>query len=642
MGLLGPPKPPAPLDVVPRWEQKRHTTWRGKSELQAHNRAFDASQLSKRRTQAQRVPPTPPRVTDTAAIRSAADKARARVAAYRRRQQPTPALAAPQTYDDDSFDFEDEAPAKLPWYSQDRARKLATRRAREERAARSKQKEVEQKQRETVEARLERVQRTILQRRRDRQGTFEKGSAVLVRVPPTHEKTLNWKPHGAWRPGPYANPQTTSMARTRLFGAPPADSKKVFRDAVAALAAPARPPRKIAAAAAGWRKAWSAVRAFARTDARCVQQRRARLQAEVRATRAMLRRRAKAPGRLDASEAAIAVKAGGAPVSPPEAPKPSKAPRSPRSGQRVRTPGFRSPMPDSPHRPPTRPPPAPPARMPPTPPPAPPADDPSPREFLARLRQEQSATASTEGSLLRSSSRDALPAGTVLGGRPARSAPVASAADKAVLRREEPPSREEPSVDAQVEELADVLDDDAAVAASPDILARLRSEQPAASTEGSLLRRSREQQASSLWDSREQTEVQQVEALADVLENDDDDVAAPEPGASASAPAASTSSRIAPPPAPATVLRQLDMDASSDLDVFARDEVLASSQEDESPRPHESRDSNDLLASSAGSLRLSGGSSFAEMSKADDASSSLLESKDFKLHGDSDHSDYDP
>ena len=642
MGLLGPPKPPAPLDVVPRWEQKRHTTWRGKSELQAHNRAFDASQLSKRRTQAQRVPPTPPRVTDTAAIRSAADKARARVAAYRRRQQPTPALAAPQTYDDDSFDFEDEAPAKLPWYSQDRARKLATRRAREERAARSKQKEVEQKQRETVEARLERVQRTILQRRRDRQGTFEKGSAVLVRVPPTHEKTLNWKPHGAWRPGPYANPQTTSMARTRLFGAPPADSKKVFRDAVAALAAPARPPRKIAAAAAGWRKAWSAVRAFARTDARCVQQRRARLQAEVRATRAMLRRRAKAPGRLDASEAAIAVKAGGAPVSPPEAPKPSKAPRSPRSGQRVRTPGFRSPMPDSPHRPPTRPPPAPPARMPPTPPPAPPADDPSPREFLARLRQEQSATASTEGSLLRSSSRDALPAGTVLGGRPARSAPVASAADKAVLRREEPPSREEPSVDAQVEELADVLDDDAAVAASPDILARLRSEQPAASTEGSLLRRSREQQASSLWDSREQTEVQQVEALADVLENDDDDVAAPEPGASASAPAASTSSRIAPPPAPATVLRQLDMDASSDLDVFARDEVLASSREDESPRPHESRDSNDLLASSAGSLRLSGGSSFAEMSKADDASSSLLESKDFKLHGDSDHSDYDP
>ena len=47
MGVLGPPKPPAPLDVEPRWQQKRHTTWHGKQELRAHNRAFDASQLSK-------------------------------------------------------------------------------------------------------------------------------------------------------------------------------------------------------------------------------------------------------------------------------------------------------------------------------------------------------------------------------------------------------------------------------------------------------------------------------------------------------------------------------------------------------------------------------------------------------------------
>ena len=53
-GVLGPPKPPAPLDVEPRWQQRRHTTWHGKQELRAHNRAFDASQLSKARASAAR------------------------------------------------------------------------------------------------------------------------------------------------------------------------------------------------------------------------------------------------------------------------------------------------------------------------------------------------------------------------------------------------------------------------------------------------------------------------------------------------------------------------------------------------------------------------------------------------------------
>ena len=184
-----------------------------------------------------------------------------------------------------------------------------------------------------------------------------------------------------------------------------------------------------------------------------------------------------------------------------------------------------------------------------------------------------------EGSLLRSS-RESLPAGAVLGGRPARSAPLAPPAPS----REVPaaPSREEPSVDDQVEALADTLDnddgDDAAEASSPrDILARLRSEQPSASAEGSLLRRSH------------QTDEQQVDALADVLDEDDDAAAAP---------------------APATDAQQVDqladiLDEGSDMDVFAQ-----------------------------GSPRISmGGSSFADESKADDASSSLLESKDFQLHG---------
>ena len=214
-----------------------------------------------------------------------------------------------------------------------------------------------------------------------------------------------------------------------------------------------------------------------------------------------------------------------------------------------------------------------------------------------------------EGSLLRSS-RESLPAGAVLGGRPARSAPLASSADGSALgsrpaaaaaapapsrasvpappsipSREEP--SEEPSVDAQVDALADTLDDDgggdddAAEASSPrDILARLRSEQPSASAEGSLLRRSH------------QTDEQQVDALADVLDEDDDAAAAP-----------------APTPA-ATDAQQVDqladiLDEGSDMDVFAQ-----------------------------GSPRISmGGSSFADESKADDASSSLLESKDFQLHG---------
>ena len=102
---------------------------------------------------------------------------------------------------------------------------------------------------------------------------------MLVDEKPKHEKTLNWKPETAWRPGPYPNPQKTSMARTRLFGPPPVDSKRIFRDVVEALKSPTRPPRKIAAAAAGWRKAWSAVREFMRTDPRCIEQRRERLRA---------------------------------------------------------------------------------------------------------------------------------------------------------------------------------------------------------------------------------------------------------------------------------------------------------------------------------------------------------------------------
>ena len=210
--------------------------------------------------------------------------------------------------------------------------------------------------------------------------------------------------------------------------------------------------------------------------------------------------------------------------------------------------------------------------------------------------------ASAEGSLLRSS-RENLPAGAVLGGRPARSAPLASSADGSALgsrpaaapapaapsratvpapapSREEP--REEPSVDAQVDALADTLDDgddddDAAEAPSPrDILERLRSEQPSASAEASL---------------REQTDAQQVDALADVLDEDDDAAVAP-------APAATDAQQV-------DQLADILDDDASDMDVFAQ-----------------------------GSPRISmGGSSFADESKADDASSSLLESKDFQLHG---------
>ena len=69
--------------------------------------------------------------------------------------------------------------------------------------------------------------------------------------------------------------------------------------------------------------------------------------------------------------------------------------------------------------------------------------------------------------------------------------------------------------------------------------------------------------------------------------------------------------RATPRPAPAaTDAQQVDqladiLDVGSDMDVFAQ-----------------------------GSPRISmGGSSFADESKADDASSSLLESKDFRLHG---------
>jgi hypothetical protein len=200
--------------------------------------------------------------------------------------------------------------------------------------------------------------------------------------------------------------------------------------------------------------------------------------------------------------------------------------------------------------------------------------------------------ASAEGSLLRSS-RENLPAGAVLGGRPARSAPLVPPAPS----REVPaaPSREEPSVDAQVDALADTLDeddgddDDAAEASSPrDILARLRSEQPSASAEASLLRRSRE----------EQSDAQQVDALADVLDEDDDAAAAP-------APAATDAQQV-------DQLADILDDDASDMDVFAQ-----------------------------GSPRISmGGSSFADESKADDASSSLLESKDFHLH-EGGHSDSD-
>ena len=106
--------------------------------------------------------------------------------------------------------------------------------------------------------------------------------------------------------------------------------------------------------------------------------------------------------------------------------------------------------------------------------------------------------------------------------------------------------------------------------------AALRSEQPSAS--------GREQQ---------QTDAQQVEALADVLDEDD---AAGEP---------SDAQQV-------DQLADILDDDASDMDVFAQ-----------------------------GSPRISmGGSSFADESKADDASSSLLESKDFQLH-EGGHSDSD-
>ena len=89
------------------------TTWHGKQELRAHNRAFDASQLSKSVASAAR-PPTPPRVVDAAAVRKAGSGRAFRI---QRRQQHVPVIHAaptPQTYDDDSFEFEEAAPTKMP------------------------------------------------------------------------------------------------------------------------------------------------------------------------------------------------------------------------------------------------------------------------------------------------------------------------------------------------------------------------------------------------------------------------------------------------------------------------------------------------------------------------------------------------
>ena len=164
-------------------------TWHGKQELRAHNRAFDASQLEKR-AQRSAATPTPPRVDDKAAIRKAQGRGAPAVLAYKRRQQHVPVIQAvptPQTYDDDSFEFEEAAPTKMPWYSQDRAKRLASKHHKERREAALRQKEAQRKHRETVEARLERVQQTILRRRRDRQGTFRKGSAVLVEEQPARK-----------------------------------------------------------------------------------------------------------------------------------------------------------------------------------------------------------------------------------------------------------------------------------------------------------------------------------------------------------------------------------------------------------------------------------------------------------------------
>jgi len=86
--------------------------------------------------------------------------------------------------------------------------------------------------------------------------------------------------------------------------------------------------------------------------------------------------------------------------------------------------------------------------------------------------------------------------------------------------------------------------------------------------------------------------------LADILDEDDDAAAAP-------APAATDAQQV-------DQLADILDDDASDMDVFAQ-----------------------------GSPRISmGGSSFADESKADDASSSLLESKDFHLH-EGGHSDSD-
>ena len=260
-----------------------------------------------------------------------------------------------------------------------------------------------------------------------------------------------------------------------------------------------------------------------RTDERCIQRRRELLKAQC-ARRAALGMAAEMP-----PPPAVLVKAESVPVSPPEAPRAPTEKARVRAAQRVRTPGGGRPsMPASPHRPPTRKPPPPP---PPTPPPNPPADA-SPRDILNRLRQQQPSAmdASAEGSLLRSS-RESLPAGAVLGGRPARSAPLAPPAPS----REEPsggPEREEPPRSQASTPKSTHLRTRWTTATMTTLRRRRRratssrgrSEQPSASAEGSLLRRRREQEASSLV-GREQPAADadaQVEQLADILDEDAD------------------------------------------------------------------------------------------------------------------------
>ena len=98
------------------------------------------------------------------------------------------AAPTPQTYDDDSFEFEESGAHKTALVPQDRPGSWRRSTHRERREAVLRQKEAQRKHRETVEKRLERVQQTILRRRRDRQGTFRKGSAVLISEKPKHEK----------------------------------------------------------------------------------------------------------------------------------------------------------------------------------------------------------------------------------------------------------------------------------------------------------------------------------------------------------------------------------------------------------------------------------------------------------------------